>query len=235
MTIIVSIHQPNQKLFDMFDNIYVLAKGGANVYSGHPMDIDKYFSSSSNNCGVEIAIEVLLKYCHNFKQDSGGELNLHIQTKTELARIIDEEGLIEYGKFSSTHKEFSLINLWNLIKRTMKHSYSVQWKNLVMQFISYLTFGILMRFGFKSEIIKPDGCVDKIFLDFYDNCNSTNEYLFDDHILRVNFKFIYMITISIPLIMIVFIIVPFVNELKVIQNEYNNCKRIFHEVFIRIN
>ena len=226
MTIIVSIHQPNQKLFDMFDNIYVLAKGGANVYSGHPMDIKKYLTNNDYHCEHKSAIEVLLKLCYNIKQDGHGMLYLPVQRKTELARIINEEGLIEYGKFSPTHKQFNLIDLWNLIKRTMKHSYLVQWKNIVLQFISYLLFGLAMRIGFQSEIIKPDGCVQKVFLNSYGNCNLTKEYSIDDDILKLNFKLIYLITIGIPILMMVFVIVPFVNELKIIQNEYNNCERI---------
>ena len=64
MTIIVSIHQPNHELLHMFDTIYVLAKGGANVYSGDPKDLKKYLSDCDINCKNLVPIEALLKHCH---------------------------------------------------------------------------------------------------------------------------------------------------------------------------
>ena len=50
----------------MFDNLYVLSKGGVNVFSSAPQSLRQYM----NNCHIdlndnEIAIEKLLKVCAN--------------------------------------------------------------------------------------------------------------------------------------------------------------------------
>ena len=63
MCIICTIHQPNNELFQMFDNIYVLSKGGHHLYWGSPQDLNHYLRDS----GVEInesdvPIEVILKF-----------------------------------------------------------------------------------------------------------------------------------------------------------------------------
>ena len=64
ISFIVSIHQLNVEVLDMFDNLYVLSKGGVNVYSGAPQSLRRYM----NDCHLdlnnnEIAIEKLLKVC----------------------------------------------------------------------------------------------------------------------------------------------------------------------------
>ena len=208
----------------MFDKLYVLAKDGANVYSGHPKDVEKYMTKCRNKYQDRVPIEVLLEYCHNINLDSCNFLNLPVQSKTELSRIITDECLIEYDKFLSSRKKFSLVDFWNLFKRTMTHNHLAKWKNLVFQFIFYVIYGLVLRFGFKSEIVEPDGCLGKGFSDLNDICNLTGEYLAVDQLIKQNFKFIYLITFAVPVVMMVFFIIPFVGEIRVIENEYNNFK-----------
>ena len=62
MTTIVSIHQPNNDLFQMFDNIYVLAKGGVCVYSGPPSSLRQHLIDCEIECNKnQIPIEVMLE------------------------------------------------------------------------------------------------------------------------------------------------------------------------------
>jgi ABC-type multidrug transport system ATPase subunit len=62
MSIITSIHQPNNDLFMMFNNIYVLAKGGICVYSDLPQDLKTHLSECDIICNeFQVPIEVLLK------------------------------------------------------------------------------------------------------------------------------------------------------------------------------
>lgn len=42
MTIVASIHSPNQKTLHLFDKILVLAKGGVCLYSGAPNGLESY-------------------------------------------------------------------------------------------------------------------------------------------------------------------------------------------------
>jgi hypothetical protein len=49
-TIIPTIHQPGSKLFQRFDNILLLARGGFPVFSGKGVDVLPYFSSVGFQC-----------------------------------------------------------------------------------------------------------------------------------------------------------------------------------------
>ena len=66
ISVIVSIHQPNVEVLDIFDNLYVLSKGGVNVYSGPPHSLRQHLIDCHIDCKVdEIAIEKILKVCAN--------------------------------------------------------------------------------------------------------------------------------------------------------------------------
>ena len=228
MTIIVSIHQPNQRLLDMFDNIYVLAKGGVNVYSGHPNDLKTYLLNCGINCQNELPIEALIKYiyCQTSTDENHEYLKLdNIQNKNRLVNRIGEEGLIDHDTLRTYHKRFYLIDLWTLLKRTITNTYLGNWKILFLQFILYQTLGVILRVHYTgSHITEPDGCLDIGYRDITKNCNQTQEDLDNEFILKQNFKYLYVVTAAPSLFLLVFVIVPFMEEIKVIENEYYNCK-----------
>ena len=71
ISIIVSIHQPNIEVLDTFDSLYVLSKGGVNVYWGGTKELARHMIE----CGIDIkandfAIESLLKLCAKNFNDS---------------------------------------------------------------------------------------------------------------------------------------------------------------------
>lgn len=41
ITVIASIHAPNDETLSFFDKLYVLAKGGVCIFSGHPSQIQE--------------------------------------------------------------------------------------------------------------------------------------------------------------------------------------------------
>lgn len=47
MAIIVTIHQPQREVFDLFNHIYILAVGGRCIYEGHPSQSIKTINTSS--------------------------------------------------------------------------------------------------------------------------------------------------------------------------------------------
>ena len=50
IAIITSLHQPNNNLLNMFDKLYVLAKGGTNIYFGSP----NHLSSTLSQCRITL-------------------------------------------------------------------------------------------------------------------------------------------------------------------------------------
>ena len=207
----------------MFDNIYVLTKEGANVYAGHPQDLKKYVIECGLESDDQVPIEVLLQHCQ------GDDMEVqcfrkNFQSESELVKRISEEGLVQHDSVRSLYKRFSMLDLWTLLKRTMRQTYLSQWYILLLQTFIYVSDGLIMKFHFNPAMVKPDGCLDIGFRDFTNNCNRTLEDLNNEYLIKQNMKYIYLITVILSSFMSVFVIVPFLDEIKVIENEYNNCK-----------
>ncbi|CAG2115224.1 unnamed protein product, partial [Medioppia subpectinata] len=69
--IIATIHQPNSDVLQMFDNLYVLAKGGQCVYFGPPVHLRHHLSSSNIVCNEnQVPIEHLLTIASKGMEDT---------------------------------------------------------------------------------------------------------------------------------------------------------------------
>lgn len=53
MAIIVTIHQPQREVFDLFNHVYILAVGGRCIYEGHPSNSIK----TINECGTGLSFD----------------------------------------------------------------------------------------------------------------------------------------------------------------------------------
>ena len=63
ISIIASIHQPNSDLLQLFDQLYVLAKGGHTVYCGRPQHLTHHLSECHIICNEnQVPIESLITY-----------------------------------------------------------------------------------------------------------------------------------------------------------------------------
>ena len=103
MCLIISIHQPNNQIFHMFDKIYVLAKGGINVFSGHPENLRTHlFDSNIEYNESQIPNEVLIKISFNGINDENVKQLLENNRKYEngLKLIESDKSLIEMNRFS---------------------------------------------------------------------------------------------------------------------------------------
>ncbi|XP_054157424.1 ATP-binding cassette sub-family G member 1-like [Oppia nitens] len=66
MSIIISIHQPNNELYQMFDTIYVLAKGGQTLYSGFTNNLYQFITDNQIECNKnQFPLDMLMKLSYN--------------------------------------------------------------------------------------------------------------------------------------------------------------------------
>ena len=116
----MSIHQPNVEVLDIFDNLYVLSKGGVNVYSGPPQSLRQHLIDCHIECKVnEIAIEKCLKVCANNCEHSS-IIDMQEATKNVQNCIMEQvsrEMVINRIRKSNWSVQFSLLSLWYLTQR----------------------------------------------------------------------------------------------------------------------
>jgi len=81
MAIVTSIHQPNSLVLTMYDQLYVMAKGGRCVFSGRPNQLKSHLLECGINCPDDVLpIEVLLKV-------SSKQLSLALSNLRTLPKI----------------------------------------------------------------------------------------------------------------------------------------------------
>ena len=69
ITVIASIHSPNNETLSLFDSVYVMAKGGAVIYSRSPLGIQHWLSKEVDLQvrAEQPPIEALMKLACNGK------------------------------------------------------------------------------------------------------------------------------------------------------------------------
>ncbi|XP_054152609.1 uncharacterized protein LOC128951385 [Oppia nitens] len=238
ISIIASIHQPNNELFLMFDAIHVLAKGGHTLYSGEPHRLRERLVDCGLVCAdYEAPIEVVLKHA------SDGLTNEHIQsmhTKQMMAR--DE--LREFCRNTSNHmsvngnnslqtrhKIFQIIDFWYLLLRTMRITYLSQWKSLVIQFFVVTFIALPFSRSLNEDMVVPDGCMPANWTggggSDYGNgtidgrtCNL--DVINDESLISLNIKYHIVLTTLVTYLQIVVTPLTFTTNVNVFINEQRN-------------
>jgi len=220
MTTIVSIHQPNNDLFHMFDNIYVLAKGGVCVYYGLPIGLRQHLIECNINCNEnQIPIEVLLKICSEDKNNNQNIEQMINKSKSHFKEIICEQNMETITGTQNTSKRLSGKDFYTLLKRTMTYTYRCQWKSLLIQFLTFQLMALIMKSHFNPLMIIPDGCIE---LDFDSGCNQTLDEIRDENFIKDNIKYHLLLLTSMSIIIIIVMSVTFTTDYKIFFNEHQN-------------
>jgi ABC-type multidrug transport system ATPase subunit len=82
--VFVVIHQPSFQIFQMFDSLWVLDKGGRPIYDGNPMEAITYFRTAAQHSGAE---ECMCPTCGNVNPE-------------QIFEIIEMKRVDERGRFT---------------------------------------------------------------------------------------------------------------------------------------
>ena len=157
MSIITSIHQPNQDLFHMFDSVYVLAKGGVCVYSGVPQNLRQHLNECRIECNEnQIPIEVIIKLSFNGLSDEN-VIKLMEETKTLNNFETNEMNSTKSGLITKS-KSFRLLDFWTVLKRFFFKEYYMNFSHLTKVLIIFLSIILFLSNCFSEKISETDGC-----------------------------------------------------------------------------
>ena len=232
MTSIVSIHQPNNDLFQMFDKIYVLAKGGVCFYSGLPQNLRQHLTECDIECNEnQVPIELLLKIS---SEDENNENYQRLKTKTyELNKCMIEYNLNEnmksISKMINISKRFKFKDFYILLKRTIYYNYRCQWKLHLISLIILAVIAFSMKLNYKTDIIEPNGCIE---IEFGVGCEQTLQDIRNEYLIKLNIKYNMILMTSMSLIVMILMTITFSNEYNILQNEQQNCKHLFFTLFM---
>lgn len=218
LTIITTIHQPNNELLHSFDKIYVLAKGGICLYSGVPNNLRQHFNECSIQCNEnQVPIEILLKIASNYDKNQILSQKTVECNQEFIKEYLNENMISIFGKRIS--KRFKIIDFYYLLLRTMLYTYKCQWISLLFQIIIFQLIALIMKSHFNSDMTEPDGCIE---LGFGGGCNQTLKEIRDENLIQSNLKYHYAVLNAMAFVVCVIMSVTFCNEFKIFKNERTN-------------
>lgn len=220
MSIITTIHQPNEELFNLFDNAYVLAKGGRNVYSGPPQTLRQHLTECDIQCNQnQIPIETLIRISFNGIHDQRVRLMCRrIESTVNIWDYESNEWLMSAKELRRRHRYFELWDFWNLSVRFAHRDYVCNWKALFKTVLVLASINIFLVNCFSDQISTTDGC-------FAPNATHSKSCLDVEKEKSILFQnqtlFFYSLIISAMLITIIMTI-NFIEDMKTFASERYN-------------
>ncbi|CAG2100302.1 unnamed protein product [Medioppia subpectinata] len=212
MTIIASIHQPNNDIFNMFDNIYVLAKGGVCLYSGVPHRLRQHLTDNGIECQEnQVPIEVLMKMGSTPKSQSRDttDTTMYINGVNCDTNALSTMRPV-LGSLSLA-KRFSFTDIYHSLCYSLTHTLRCQWVLILAQFVALQTFALVMVYSVSPDIIVPDGCVE---LAFGADCTQTVAELRDETLINQNIKLQVCLIISMAFVVLVMMSATFGQDFR---------------------
>ena len=214
MSIITSIHQPNQDLFHMFDSVYVLAKGGVCVYSGLPQNLRQHLNECRIECNEnQIPIEVIIKLSFNGLSD---ENVVKLISKTELKNSIQTNNLIPITPPAG--KKFKIIDFWTLLSRFLLSYYWNNSEYFIHIILIQTLISVFVSQLFSDKISETNGCFS------FNNTSSQTCFEEEDHkkLLSQNQSLLFFTSMISAVFMSFIITDVYGRSLTIFRTEYRN-------------
>ncbi|KAH7637213.1 uncharacterized protein LOC124495078 isoform X3 [Dermatophagoides farinae] len=223
--IITSIHQPTAEVFSMFDQVYVLAKGGVCVYSGPPSDMRQHLTKVSDRMDQDdiFPVEELIKYsCLSYDDPSVQDLvRLTNERILNDNLILLNETVPVLDGIPTNRNRFSLKSVWVLILRYAFYVRGYLWQLLCIMYCLYLGFGSALNIVFDHNMIYYDGCVD-LLDDFNNTCNQTQDKDDEDFDLKASFIYAAFTNNMLFFLFLLQASIMFSKEIIFFRNEHQN-------------
>ena len=197
ITIVTSIHQPNTAILEMFNQLYVLSRGGVCIYSGPPSLIREHLVQCSRTCSMFKSSNAQSSQSHNEEEDYDNQFRYPIEnlifhscqsyndSVVQQLSILTNNNLDHHSKLINIHpvlegvfqnrRRFSLNSVWLLSQRYLALFGAIQWLPMLFYMLNYLAFAYVLNQIFDPQIAQPSGCIN-MEEDFY-NMDSENNVL----------------------------------------------------------
>ena len=190
ISIISTIHQPNSDILQMFDRIYVLAKGGVCVYWGTP----EHLPTHLEDCGIicnenQVPIETLIKIGSKGEDDPK---NVVLRDKTNesfkqlFANRMNET---KDKRIENRNKRFNCKDIYLLLRRSVEEFIGFKYVSIMTSMAAIVFTSCVLFFSFGSDIGEYNDCV---FLN-QNNNRSCLEQMDIDYMVTKNMNFMIFV------------------------------------------
>lgn len=206
-------------MFHTFDSIYVLGRGGVNVYAGPPDHLRQHLYDCQIRCTRhQLPIEVLLKLSSEGKSSwSVVELILHCSRKRKewYHRCMSEEMT---PLREPTPKWFWPFDVWTLVHRRFV-AYIIRWKLFFFETFVYYFIGIILLVSYEDNIKEPTACNNMVVNPF---CGLSELDIKVTGLVRENLTYHMILYLFTTTVCVIFSVITFSHEYRISVNEKNN-------------
>ena len=204
IAILTSIHQPNNDVLRLFDQLYVLSIDGQCIYNDHPTMIKEHLIKCQIPLmNYHVLIEELIKIAS--KSDSNNEFAEKLIKKTFEDSISSEECWIKDTKLLNKNlfqenKSFNFSDAIILLRRTFRNELIGGWKiQFVFLFVYFISLYVML-YLFPNDIGTDPGCTEES-IDLR-NISLINQRILDaitgnEQKFQQNIKYIFFVFLTI--------------------------------------
>lgn len=232
LTIITSIHQPTAEVLFMFDQLYMLARGGVCIFSGPPSEIHSHLEQvcEISQSGTQFPIETLIK------QSCSSESTESVQKLAKLtASQFENTGNLQLFEQTQpspdgvirNRKRFSLHSVFSLSLRFLAYIRGHLWKIWLFTIISSLGYAYSLTFFFNTKIIYVSGCIN--LEEDTRKCTKTTQEAEDEFLLIDNLRYTFFFSSIYFLLIMIGTLINFTQEFPYFLNEHRNGKLFVHQ------
>ena len=221
IAILASIHQPNNNIVNLFNQLYVLTSRGQCVYNDHPIRLKDYLVECQVQLmDYQVSIEELIKIA---SIDSNNDVSNKLVDEMFNDSILSNESFIKDSKLlKNSHpqeiKSFNLTDVLILLRRTARNELIGGWRTQIALLICYSLSLITMIYLFPNDIGSDPGCTEE--RTDLRNISLVNQRILDvlignEQKYQQNIKFIFLIILVIYFFNIIQLCCMFYYEIEV--------------------
>ncbi|XP_046916781.2 uncharacterized protein LOC124497203 [Dermatophagoides farinae] len=227
ITIVAAIHQPNTEMLMLFDQVYILARGGVCIFSGPPSQITDHLQQvCSDDRGYKdekFAVEEMMKFsCLN-------HLNPQIRILAQSSNVLIRDNHFENQLMTDTQfvldglpinrTRFSLHSVIILIERQFYYYIGSSITQFLLFFFLCFSFvnGLILKSLINPSMVFRSGCMS--LDEDLSNCNRSKDERME---LLINYNYINHLQDSFGLISCFFFAAMFVSQRNLFKIEHRN-------------
>ena len=221
ISVVTSIHQPNQEIMSQFDKLYVMSVGGQCVFDGHPNEMSEYLERIDISLsGEEVPIEVIIKMSSKVKSEETLRIIDMVRSRSgALEQRCSRDGVLSVRLHKKKFR-FSFRQTWYLTVRTVIHIIRYRLWSDITHFFIMIFIALVLPYTFEKDISRPIGCLDPLHLP--DLCNQSTKDLIDDDLITENSGLFCYISCIIMCLISITGAMMFTNEIPIFFVEHSN-------------
>ena len=218
ISVVTSIHQPNNEIISEFDKLYVMSIRGQCVFEGPPQQLMDFVQDQTEWKANHNLTEIIMKIFSNNEVIGKTLLALRKTTRSFQSPLTVKDRNVK--RLVLHNKSYSLYDTWHLMSRSLTCTLRHRFWNGIIQFLWLVVLAFIFTMLFDKETGKPSGCF--YYVELFVLCDQSEDTVRQVKLLSENNRLIFFALIAIQFFTLVTTALVFTQEICVFYREHSN-------------